>query len=263
MRSYLAVLSARFRTLLQYRAAAAAGFATQLFWGLIRVMIMAAFYRSTTAAQPMTYPQVVTYVWLGQATLALLPWNVDREVAGLIRSGNVAYEMLRPVDLYAYWYMRSIAWRTAPAVLRALPMFIVAMLFLGLQPPASAASGGAWAAATVAAVLLSAAITNLVSVSMFWTISGEGIGMLLPAAATIFSGLIIPLPLFPDWAQPIIRLLPFRGLMDVPFRLYMGHIPPGQLLGVLAHQLGWTAALVMAGRWLLARGTRRLVVQGG
>lgn len=43
MTPYLAILSARFRTLLQYRAAAAAGFGTQLFWGLIRMMIFEAF----------------------------------------------------------------------------------------------------------------------------------------------------------------------------------------------------------------------------
>jgi ABC-2 type transport system permease protein len=32
---------------------------------------------------------------------------------------------------------------------------------------------------------------------------------------------------------------------------------------VLLHQLVWTALLVALGRWLLSRGVRRLVVQGG
>jgi len=49
MQPYLAILSARFRTLLQYRVAGLAGIGTQLFWGLIRVMIFDAFYRSTVA----------------------------------------------------------------------------------------------------------------------------------------------------------------------------------------------------------------------
>ena len=39
MRAYTAVMSARLREALQYRAAAVAGMVTQLFWGLIRVMI--------------------------------------------------------------------------------------------------------------------------------------------------------------------------------------------------------------------------------
>lgn len=263
MRAYRAIISARFRVLLQYRAAAAAGFGTQLFWGLIRMMIFAAFYRSTTAAQPMTYPEVVTYIWLGQAMLAMLPWNADRDIMAMIRSGNVAYELLRPLDLYGLWYCRALAWRTAPTVLRAVPMFIVAGLFLGLQAPPSLASGAAWVASMFAALLLGCAITNLVSISMFWTVSGQGISLLIPAAVTILSGMIIPLPLFPDWAQGVLSFLPFRGLVDVPFRLYAGHIAPEQVLAVLAHQLAWTVALVALGRGLLARGVRRLVVQGG
>jgi ABC-2 type transport system permease protein len=263
MTAYGAILSARSRVLLQYRAAALAGFATQLFWGLMRMMIFTAFYGSTTTTQPMTLRETIDYIWLGQALLVLLPWNWDADVAQLVRTGNVAYELLRPVDLYGLWYCRSLAMRTAPAFLRALPMFIVAGLFFGLEAPPSWASAGAFAAAALGAVLLSSAITTLLNISLFWTISGEGIIRLVPSAAMLFSGLIVPLPLFPEWAQPLLNALPFRGIMDVPFRLYMGHLPPPALPGLLAHQLAWTAGLVLLGRWLLARGLRRVVVQGG
>ena len=263
MSAYWAIISARFRMLLQYRAAAVAGFGTQLFWGLIRVMIFSAFYASTTASQPMSRTEVITYVWLGQAMLAMLPWSADREIRDMIRSGKVAYELLRPVDLYYTWFSRAVAMRVAPTVLRAVPMFVVAGLFFGLRPPPSAASGLSWVAATIGALLLGCAITNLVSISMLWTISGEGVSALLPVCVWVLSGMIIPIPLLPDWAQSVLNFLPFRGLIDTPFRLYMGHIPQAQLPLVLAHQAAWTIALVALGRWILARGTHRLVVQGG
>jgi ABC-2 type transport system permease protein len=112
-------------------------------------------------------------------------------------------------------------------------------------------------------VVLSCAITTLTSISMLWTISGEGIARLIGTCATIFSGAIIPLPLFPDWAQPVLNALPFRGLMDIPFRLYIGGVPAGQVVPWLGHQLAWSAALVLLGRWILSRGVRHLVVQGG
>ncbi len=106
IKSYTAVLSARFRTLLQYRAAAFAGFGTQLFWGLIRVMIFEAFYRSTTAPQPMTADEVITYIWLGQAFLVIIPYQgADPDVRAMVRSGNVVYELVRPTNLYFFWYM--------------------------------------------------------------------------------------------------------------------------------------------------------------
>lgn len=263
MKPYWAILKARFSVLLQYRAAAAAGLATQLFWGLIRVMVFDAFYRSSSTPQPMTYPEVVTYLWLIQALLLILPWGLDVEVRNMIRSGTVAYELARPTDLYWLWFTRSLALRTAPALLRATPMFVIAGLFFGLQPPASPTSALAAALSILGAVLLGCAITTLTTISLLWTIAGDGIARLLGTASMIFSGSIIPLPFFPDWAQTVLNLMPFRGLMDVPFRLYVGHLPPSQAVPAIALQLAWTAALVLIGRGILARGLKRLVVQGG
>ena len=263
MTPYLAVLSARFRMLLQYRAAALAGFATNLFWGFIRVMIFEAFYRSSDAPQPMSRAEVVNYVWLGQAMFALLPWSVDNDVRTMIRSGTVAYELCRPLDLYALWFSRSLSDRLAPTLLRAAPMLVIAGLFLGLHPPPSLGSGMAWLAATAGALLLSSALATLMTLSLLWTLSGEGVTRLVPPLVLTLSGMIIPLPLFPDWAQPLLDFLPFRGLIDTPFRLYLGHIPASEWAGIVAHQLVWTGAIVLLGRALLARGTRRLVIQGG
>ena len=45
LRPYVAVLRARFYLLLQYRVAAMAGFVTQCWWGGIKIMVLAAFFR--------------------------------------------------------------------------------------------------------------------------------------------------------------------------------------------------------------------------
>lgn len=263
MSAYWAIFQARFRVLLQYRAAAVAGFGTQVFFGFVRVMVFDAFYRSSSSVQPMTFPEVVTYVWLGQAMLLLVLFRPDVEVRNMIRTGTVAYELVRPLDLYALWFTRAVAARTGPVLLRAVPMFILAGLFLGLEAPASWACAALWVVATLAALLLSAAVGTLLTVVLLWTVSGEGLAALGPAMVFIFSGMIIPLPLWPDWAQPLLNFLPFRGMADVPFRIYMGHIPPGEAVYALLHQAAWIAVFIGLGRWLLARGTRRLVVQGG
>jgi ABC-2 type transport system permease protein len=211
----------------------------------------------------MTYAQVVTYLWLVQAMLRMAPWDVDRDVAGMIRSGAVVYELLRPIDLYNLWFCRALSLRSMPTVLRAIPIFLVAMPFFGMQAPSSFASGFAWLIATIGALVLSSAITTILSISLLWTISGLGITRLVTGIVIIFSGMIVPLPLFPSWAQPMINAMPFRGLMDTPFRLYIGHISPEHVVFVIAHQLAWSFALILLGRYILARGLHKLVVQGG
>lgn len=268
---YLAVLGARFRMMLQYRAAALAGFGTQLFWGAIKVMVLAAFYGLAPDASSLTLAQAVTYVWLGQALLALQPWNTDSEIAAQIRSGGVAYELLRPLDLYAMWYARTLAFRAASTALRMAPMFLFAMLLLpalglgdwALRVPASSPALAAFLASALLTVLLSAAITMFMHVVLVVAISGEGINRLMPGVVSVFSGLVVPLPLFPEWLQPFLHWQPFRGLADVPFRIWTGHVPLAEVPTELALQAFWVLAITLLGRWLLGRAVRQMVVQGG
>ena len=70
----------------------------------------------------------------------------------------------------------------------------------------------------------------------------------------IFSGMVVPLPLFPDWAQPILNALPFRGIVDVPFRLYMGHLPVTEAPFLIAQQILWVVVIVFVGRLVMGIG---------
>jgi ABC-2 type transport system permease protein len=268
---YLAIVSARYRMLLQYRAAAFAGFMTQLFWGAIKLMILAAFYAVSTAEQPMTLAQVVAYVWLGQALLGLLPWSVDSELQEKMNSGAVAYELLRPLDLYAFWFARTIALRCATTSLRMLPMLVTVGIALplagfgawSLPPPDSIASGLLFLLSLTATILLASAITMLMHIALIWTISGRGFNAIMAGLVTFLSGMVVPLPLFPEWLQPLLYWQPFRGLADVPFRIYSGNIAPLDAWFEIALQLAWTAVMVRLGHAVLARAQARIVVQGG
>jgi ABC-2 type transport system permease protein len=262
VRAYVTVLSARMRLLLQYRAAAVAGFATQMFWGLIRMMIFVAFYEAATGPMPMNIEQTVTYIWLGQAFLLLGMIQMDWEIQGMIVSGNVVYELLRPIDLGLFWFARCLAGRISPVLLRAGPLLLIATLagWVHWPRPLSVACA---AASLCGATLLSASLGVLMSVTTFWTIAGQGAMRVLGAVSYVMGGLIIPLPLFPDAWQGVINFLPFRGLGDVPFRFFTANLGPSELPALLAHQLVWTIALLGISRYLIHRGLRRLVVQGG
>ncbi len=271
LRSYVSVVAARFRVLLQYRAAALAGVATQIFWGCIKLMVLGAFYAVAVTTPPMTFTAIVAYVWLGQVLFGLLPSNHDPELQGLFTSGGVAYELLRPLDLYWFWFARTLAFRTAPTLSRMVPGIIFATLVLpliglpewALPAPASVAHGLMFLLSFVVTVMLSCAITILITISMFWMIEGRGISTFMYGVVPVFSGMIVPLPLFPDWMQPFLYWQPFRGLCDVPFRIYSGDIPLAMASQEIMLQVMWTVILVLFGYGLIARARVRLVVQGG
>jgi len=271
LRPYLAVLTARFRMLLQYRAAAFAGFGTQLFWGAVRLMILGAFYASSQTESPMSLVQITAYVWLGQALLGLLPWNVDAELQEKMATGAVAYELLRPLDLYTFWFARTVALRTATTFLRMIPMIFVAGLVLpliglgawALPPPASAVNALCFVVSLTATVALASVITMLMHVALIWTLSGRGFNAVMTGLVSALSGLVVPLPLYPDWMQPFLYWQPFRGLADVPFRIYSGNIGAGAAVTEIVMQFCWAGLIGCIGYTILSRAQARIVVQGG
>jgi ABC-2 type transport system permease protein len=263
MKAYFAILYARTATLFQYRAAAFAGMTTQAFWGVIKTMILTAFYTQSSISQPISLDQAITFIWLGQALLALLPWTIDKELEAQVKNGNVSYELVRPINLYCLWYARAFAMRTVPTIMRCIPVIIIAGLFFGLSAPISRTAFLAFGVSLIFGTLLSSAITTLILISLFWTLSGEGIQRLTPHVTLLLSGLVVPLPLFPEWLQPFLSLQPLRGVLDIPSRLYTGVIPTQEAFYYLGFQLTWILILVGAGRWLIGRALRQFVIQGG
>jgi len=273
-RPYLAAFASRFLLMLQYRAAALAGFATQCWWGGIKVMIYAAFFAAApaaAAASPMSLPQVITYTWLAQALLALTPWSADPDVALAVRTGAVAYDRLRPVDTYALWYVRGAAWMASRAVPRAALMLVAAGFILPLiglsdwawRPPPTLAAAAAFALSLPLALALSSAFLMIVNVVVAATLTDRGANVLFNSLIIVLSGNLLPLALYPDWARTALFLQPFAGMMDIPLRLYVGELSGASAWAGLALQVFWTVVFVAIGRWGLTRVMTRLEVQGG
>jgi len=213
----------------------------------------------------------VTYTWLGQGFLAFLPTGADPDVADMVRSGAVAYERLRPVDTYAWWYARALAWSVARVLPRAVMLFAFAGLILplvglgkwGLGLPPTPAAAGLFAVSAVGMVLLSAAVTMIVNMVLVTTLDDRGPSVLAGSIVYFFSGMVLPLAFFPDAVRPWLRAQPCAGLVDIPYSIYFGGLSGWSAAGGIALQVFWVAALALVGRWGLERAMRRLQVQGG
>jgi ABC-2 type transport system permease protein len=271
LRPYVAAFRARFLLMLQYRAAALAGFATQCWWGAIRIMVYAAFYETAAAAAPLSLPDVITYTWLGQAFLALLPWVADPEVGTAIRTGGVGYDRLRPLDTYSYWYARTLGWIVARAVPRAVLMLVAAGIVLPLaglqewawQPPSSIGAALLFVPALLLMVMLAVAVLMLANIVVAASLNERGVNAVLTPLVIVFSGSLVPLDFFPDSMRLFLHVQPLAGLVDIPFRIYFADLHGAAAFQGMALQAGWTLALIGLGRLAMARMMRRLEMQGG
>lgn len=267
MRAYQAVFKLRLQLGMQYRTAALAGLCTQFFWGFLIIMVYDAFYSQAAAAPSLSFDQLVTYIWLQQAFLTfIMLWFRDQELFNLITSGNIAYELCRPCEIYGFWFAKLTAQRLSAAALRSLPIVSIALLLPSSYRLALPHDGKAFLLFLVSLFLglsVIVAVSMLIYISVFYTMSSVGSTLIFSVAGEFFAGMIIPIPLMPPWLRAIAYALPFRTAADLPFRIYSGHIPWDSALWGIGTQLFWLALLIIGGRAWLKHALKRVVVQGG
>lgn len=267
MRAYYSLFKIRVLKGLQYRVAALAGMATQFFWGFMYIMIFEAFYRSTTSVQPISFRELIQVLWLQQSFLVfIILWYRDGELIDLITSGNIAYELCRPIDLYRLWYAKLIGQRLSGALLRCFPIIIVASLLpdpYKFSLPQTLSSFILFIITLLLGLILVVAISMLIYISVFYTMSGVGSLLIFGVLGEFFSGLVIPVPLMPDAMKKLVYILPFRYTSDLPFRIYSGNIGTSEAVISIGVQILWILIIIYLGRLWMKRALKRVVVQGG
>lgn len=266
MRVYLSYFKLRIITFMQYRSAAIAGLTTQFFWGIMLIFIYTTLYKNGGNAS-MSLTEVVCYIWLHQAFFALLAVRTnDQEIKDMIRSGGVAYEIIRPYNLYYWWYIKVLAKRISGGMLRFFPVIIFASLLpepYGLSLPASIANFGLFLISLILGILLVSAINMLVHTIGFFTYNEEGFSSMLNSVMELLSGEYIPVALLPLFIQRGTYFLPFRLILDLPFRLYSNNIGLIEGIQSIGLQIVWIIVLILIGNQIVKESLKRVFVQGG
>ncbi len=267
MKKYLSFFRLRFIHSLAYRSAAAAGIVTQFAWGFMNLLMYRAFYAENAASFPMEFDALSNYIWLQQAFLALfMAWYFDGEILEGISSGNVCYELCRPCDIYTMWYAKNAAVRLARAVLRCMPILLVAILLpqpLGLTAPRDIGAAAMFTLSLLLGFSVMVSYSMVIYGTVFYTISSLGVRILSVSIVEFLAGAIIPLPFFPEGVRRVVELLPFASMQNAPFMIYSGSLAGEAALRAIATQAVWLIALYVAGKLLMKRALKRVVIQGG
>ena len=263
MRAYLSAFRMRRRLEVQYRGAVLGGIICQMFFGLILIAIYRALYAGKPQSMPLSH--ITSYVWLQQAFFRMLLAS-DPDLLDKIRTGGIAYDLCRPLNLYGFYYVRIMAQKLTGSFLRATPMLVFAALLpegWGLAAPASPAALLLAVAGLMLGLLCVSALENITMGFTMRTLDSRGMQAMLNLLMMILSGNILPLTLFPDSWQRVITLLPYAQLLDAPIRLYTGQYALSQAPRAMLVQFVWLAALAALGTALWRRNQKRLIVQGG
>jgi ABC-2 type transport system permease protein len=263
---HVAVAARAFRRYSTYRAATLAGVFTNSVFGVIYSFAYLALWAQNRDAGGYDATDAVTYVWLGQAllmTVAVWGGGSTDDLADRIRTGDVAIDLYRPVGLLG-WYLAADLGRAAYHLLArgAAPTLIGIVLF-EIRMPAGILAGLAFVVSLLLAVTVSFALRFIVASTAFWLLDASGARVLSGALAIFFSGMALPLVLFPGWLGTVARALPWSAIIQVPNDIWLGQHPGAELFAALGFQLAWALGLLGCCALVLRAATRKLVVQGG
>jgi ABC-2 type transport system permease protein len=263
---HVAVATRAFRRYSTYTAATLAGIFTNSVFGVIYSFAYLALWAENPDAGGYDATDAVTFVWLGQAllmTVAVWGGGSTDDLAERIRTGDVAIDLYRPVGLLGWYLAADLGRATYHLLTRGLAPTLIGLLLFDIQMPAGVVAAVAFLVSVPLAVTVSFALRFLVASTAFWLLDASGPRVLSGALAIFFSGMALPLVLFPGWLGTLARALPWSAIIQVPNDLWLGKYPGVEVLVAIGFQLAWALALLGCCALVLRSATRKVVLQGG
>jgi ABC-2 type transport system permease protein len=263
---HVAVATRAFRRYSTYTAATLAGIFTNSVFGVIYSYAYLALWAENPSAGGYDASDAVTFVWLGQAllmTVAVWGGGTTDDLAERIRTGDVAIDLYRPVGLLGWYLAGDLGRATYHLLTRGLAPTFIGVLLFHIQLPAGPVAASAFLLSLPLAVTVSFALRFLVASTAFWMLDASGPRVLSGALALFFSGMALPLVLFPGWLGTLARALPWSAIVQVPNDIWLGQHSGIETLQALGFQAAWALALLLCCGLVLRAATRKVVLQGG
>ena len=259
---YGAVLAMAPKFYTAYRAWVWAEFIVQVMAMVVLYFFWQAVYASGGTLGDLTFQQTINYVMIAQLLMPLVENRLIFNFGWMLREGQVAIDLLRPLDFQARFYVEAVG-NLALNLLVKAPLLIIAVIFFQVQLPRDVAT---WLVFLIALILGHAVMFCfdwIFACLAFYSTETWGLSVVRVAVVTFFSGALFPLQMMPEWLQAIARLLPFAQSVYVPVSFLSGVTPISAAPQAWLVQLGWLAGLWLLSRLVFSRSVRKVTVQGG
>ncbi len=255
-----------FLKMLAYRLRYYTGVASYLIFVAGNTFVFRAVYRGFpegTEVGGYDATTIITYIaiaWIGRS---LTFNNIDREIATQVTEGNIAQNLMKPIDFQTMTYFGALGEMGFRLVLFTLPISLVIFPLFRVAGPASASAAAVAVLSFFLAFLVSSGVNFIVGTFALHLKSILGLVRAKYVVLELLTGALVPLSFFPEPWRRIVELLPFQAISYVPVTIWMGQREGSELTAALGLQLFWAVALAGLGAVLWRIGVRRTTVQGG
>jgi ABC-2 type transport system permease protein len=253
--------SLELRKLLSYRA----DFWVHQFGTLLAEVALAYFlWKAMFAAQGVT--EMGGYGFRGMMLYYLLVPLVARMVRGEeqrflsddIYEGGLTRYLVYPLSFLQYKYVSLLVLSFVSVCQLGIALLVFGAAF-GFPPEIhlSAVSLAMGLGTAAAASLLHFFMAGSLEMASFWVDSVWNLMAMMRMTLTLLGGGLIPLTLFPAWAQRSLGYLPFGSIISFPIRCFLGQVSGLEWLRGMAVIFVWMLVFGFVARLAWSRGTRQ------
>jgi ABC-2 type transport system permease protein len=261
--AYLELIRIRFLMMLAYRVNYYSGILIYALNIGSYYFLWKAIFGTQETLGGLTLGQMTTYVvvsWMGRAFYFN---NLDREIANEIRDGSVAIQFIRPYNYVIVKIMQGLGEGVFRLLLFMAPGMVVVSLLFPVQLPTDPARWLVYAVMLFFSFLINSQINIITGLFAFFLENNEGLMRMKRVTVDLFSGLIIPISMFPGWTAKVLQWLPFQAITYLPGSVFTGKTTGSAVYTLLGIQLLWFIALIIPMYVLWIKARTRLFVQGG
>lgn len=210
-----------------------------------------------------TLAQMTTYVAVTWMARAFYFNNLDREIANEVRDGSVAIQFIRPYVYLLVKLFQGFGEGLFRLTLFMTPGLVVVCLIFPIELPRDPEVWLLYAAMLGMSFIINAQLNLLTGMAAFFIENIDGLIRMKRVFIDLFSGLLVPIALFPGWLAAASEWLPFQAIAYLPSAVFTGRTSGGEALAAIGLQAVWAVLLIVPiiVMWRAAR--RRLFVQGG
>lgn len=259
---YLSLFTISLQRAIAYRQTTLLSIVANLVWVIIPYSIWQSIFETMEQVGSFDWGRMQTYILLAYGINILLTFRVEARILNTIRTGEIAIELMRPINYLKARFAEVLGGGFVDGLLSMVVVMILGQL-LHISPPESPIMFVVFAISIGLGFIVKFMISYITSLFCFWTMNGLGLLWLRAAITNIFSGALIPIEFLPDFWQSLARLSPFPTIINTPIAIYFGDVSGLDILILLAIQVFWIFVLWLIARLLWIPSLRTLVVQGG
>jgi ABC-2 type transport system permease protein len=209
-----------------------------------------------TRAAWLTY---VTVSWILN-TFYMTP--TGRTLGANVREGQVAMDLLKPVNLQAVYFGQSLGRTTFRLIFASVPLLLIFGLLGQLQFP-RAALLPPFAVSVFLGYLINFILDYMIGLTAFFLEYNNGVRMGVRMVMNLAGGMVIPLDYLPRGIAAVFHKLPTQFMFFQPMQIFLGRRTLGESWLSVAMALAWVLFLLLLAQLVQWRGMKQLSISGG